>query len=130
MSAFSDYYENIILEHMISGSAFTPSGTVYAALFLGNTGFETNNPSQEISGNGYARQSILFNRPAGGTITSSGTVIFPTASADWGTASHWAVMDAVSSGNLLMGGALDAGKFVQSNDAFRFLPGSARLVVE
>lgn len=50
MSAFSDYYENKILDHMIRGQAFTVPTTVYLALFTANTGLEGNSPSAEVSG--------------------------------------------------------------------------------
>ena len=60
MSAFSDYYENKILDHMIRGQAFTVPTTVYLALFTANTGLEGNSPSAEVSGGAYARVAITF----------------------------------------------------------------------
>ena len=53
-------------------------------------------------------------------IWDSGTVTFPTASASWGTVTHFAVWDASTSGNMLFHGALTASKTIDSGDTASF----------
>ena len=114
--SFSDYLENKVLAYVFSGTAFTQPGTKYLALY-------TSAPSDagggtEVSGNGYARQSIAFTTTINqSSITSA--VEFPTATASWGTITHIGVFDASTSGNLLAWAALAASKTIASGDVFR-----------
>lgn len=55
----------------------------------------------ELSGGGYARQSISFGAPSGASISNDAQVLFPTATADWTGVTHCAIMDASTGGNCL-----------------------------
>ena len=114
--SFSDYLENKVLAYVFSGTAFTQPGTKYLALY-------TSAPSDagggtEVSGNGYARQSITFTTTNNQSSNTS-AVEFPTATASWGTITHIGVFDASTSGNLLAWAALAASKTIASGDVFR-----------
>mgnify|MGYP001250408995 CR=1 FL=1 len=114
--SFSDYLENKVLAYVFSGTAFTQPGTKYLALY-------TSAPSDagggtEVSGNGYARQSIAFTTTNNQSSNTS-AVEFPTATASWGTITHIGVFDASTSGNLLAWAALAASKTIASGDVFR-----------
>lgn len=121
MSAMSDYLENEILDHILGTGAYTMPTAVYVGLSTGS--FNDDNSGTELSGSGYARQSIAFNAAASGTADNSGAVDFPAATGSWGTVSHFGLFDASTSGNLLIHGALTASKFVDTGDILRIAAG-------
>jgi|TARA_R100001463_G_scaffold131054_1_gene190843 hypothetical protein len=121
MSAMSDYLENEILDHILGTGAYTMPSTVYVGLSTGS--FNDDNSGTELSGSGYARQSIAFNAASSGTADNSGAVDFPAATGSWGTVSHFGLFDASTSGNLLIHGALTASKTVATGDILRIAAG-------
>ena len=121
MSAMSDYLENEILDPILGTGAYTMPSTVYVGLSTGS--FNDDNSGTELSGSGYARQSIAFNAASNGTADNSGAVDFPAATGSWGTVSHFGLFDASTSGNLLIHGALTASKTVATGDILRIAAG-------
>ena len=121
MSAMSDYLENEILDHILGTGAYTMPTTVYVGLSTGS--FNDDNSGTELSGSGYARQSIAFNAASNGTADNSGSVDFPAATGSWGTVSHFGLFDASTGGNLLIHGALTASKVVDTGDILRIAAG-------
>ena len=121
MSAMSDYLENEILDHILGTGAYTMPSTVYVGLSTGS--FNDDNSGTELSGSGYARQSIAFNAASSGTADNSGAVDFPAATGSWGTVSHFGLFDASTSVNLLIHGALTASKTVATGDILRIAAG-------
>ncbi len=121
MSAITDYLENEILDHILGTGAYTMPTTVYVGLSTGS--FNDDNSGTELSGSGYARQSIAFNAASSGTADNSGAVDFPAATGSWGTVSHFGLFDASTSGNLLIHGALTASKAVATGDILRIAAG-------
>ncbi len=121
MSAMSDYLENEVLDHILGTGAYTMPTTVYVGLSTGS--FNDDNSGTELSGSGYARQSIAFNAASSGTADNSGAVDFPAATGSWGTVSHFGLFDASTSGNLLIHGALTASKAVATGDILRIAAG-------
>ena len=121
MSAMSDYLENEILDHILGTGAYTSPTTVYVG--LSTASFNDDNSGTELSGSGYARQTIAFNAAASGTADNSGSVDFPAATGSWGTVSHFGLFDASTGGNLLIHGALTASKAVATGDILRVAAG-------
>lgn len=121
MSAMSDYLENEILDHILGTGSYTMPTTVYVGLSTGS--FNDDNSGTELSGNGYARQSIAFSAASSGTASNSGAVDFPAATGSWGTVSHFGLFDASTGGNLLIHGALTASKAVDTGDILRVAAG-------
>lgn len=118
MGSKTDYLENKILDYVLRNQAAFATATVYLALFTAtpsDTGGGT-----EVSGGSYARQAITFGAASGGSITNSGTVTFSAATADWGTVTSFAIMDAATSGNMLYWGALSANKTINNGDQIVF----------
>jgi hypothetical protein len=114
--SFTNFLETEILDHVFAGAAYTAPSTKYLALFTaapGEAGGGT-----EVSGTGYARQSIAFTT-SGDTTSNNAAVEFPTAGASWGTVTHIGVFDASTSGNLMVYATLTASKAVASGDVFR-----------
>jgi hypothetical protein len=126
MSAASDYLENKVLDHVLTATAYTQPSTRYLALFTANTGLETNSPSAEVStsGTAYARQAVTFAAASSGSSATNATVTFPTATANFGTITHVAVMDASTSGNVLFHGAVTTSKTIESGDTFQVTSGN------
>lgn len=131
MAAMSNYLENKLIDAMFRGQAFTMPATIHIALFT--AGPDDGAAGTEVSGGSYARvavSSTLANwagtQAAGSTTASSGTggttsnngaITFPAPTANWGTVTHFALMDAASAGNVLFYGALNTSKTVNSGDA-------------
>ena len=92
----------------------------------------------EVSGGSYARASVANNNvnfpqcSASGTPTKANAVAitFPTATAAWGTVTHWAIYDASSGGtNMLAHGALSASRYVAIGDTPKIAVGAASFVL-
>jgi hypothetical protein len=126
MSAASDFLENKLLDHVLTATSYSAPATRYLALFTAVTGLETNSPSAEIStsGTAYAREAITFAAASGGSSASNATVTFDAATANWGTVTHVAVMDAETSGNVLFYGAVTTSKTIETGDTFQVSSGN------
>lgn len=116
MSALSNYLENKLIEHTLRNTAYTSPATVYLALY-------TTNPTDadsgtEASGGSYARQAVTFAAASNGSVANSGVITFPQATADWGTITHFGVLDALTTGNLLFFGALSSSTAVNNGSTF------------
>lgn len=131
MSAASDYLENKVLDHVLGGTAYTAPATLYLGLFTSNGGLENNTAGSqtEISGGSYARKSVAFT-VSGNTATNSATVTFDAATANWGTITHVAVMDASTSGNVLFWGAVTTSKTIESGDTFQVSSGNLSISLD
>jgi hypothetical protein len=119
--SMSDYLENKILNAVLRNTAYTSPSQVYIALF-------TSDPTDagtgtEVNGGGYARQPITFNAPSNGQVTNAADILFPVATASWGTVTHIGIYDAASGGNLLFHGALTASKTISTDDQLKIAAG-------
>lgn len=119
--AMSDYLESALLNHVLRNTAYTPPTALYVALY-------TSDPTDqdigtEVSGGGYARQAVSFGPPSNGSVSNTADIVFPVATANWGTITHIGVRDAATGGNLLFRAALDTAKSIQSGDQLKILAG-------
>jgi len=128
MAEFSDYLENKIIDHMLRNQSYTPPTTVYLALFT--TATTDAGGGTEVSGGAYARQAATLAAASGGASENSAEITFPQATADWGTITHVALMDAATGGNMLMHTALDASKTVNNGDTFKINSGDLDVTVQ
>lgn len=113
----TDLAETKLLNVLLGATAWsTKPTTLYIGLLTSST--EIAAPSDtsagtELSGGGYARvekavgtthweQSASLGNP----VTNKTTIVFPTPTAVWGSATHWGIYDAASGGNLILWGAL------------------------
>jgi hypothetical protein len=67
---------------------------------------------------------------SGGIVTSSGDVTFPQATATWGTISHIGILDALTSGNLLMHTALTTSKVIETGDILKVSSGNLTVTLD
>ena len=80
-------------------------------------------PTSEVSGSGYARQSVTFVKTSGPDPTvykNSVAVQFPAATGSWGTITHFGIWSASSGGNLLAYNAVTTSKLVAIDDIARW----------
>lgn len=121
MSAMTNYLEGELIKHIFRTGSFTKPTALYIALFTAapnDAGGGT-----EVTGGSYARAQLNpadanWAAPAAGNgVTSNAAAItFPAPTANWGSVTHFAVMDASTAGNMLFHGALSASKTVNNGD--------------
>lgn len=122
-SNLTNYVQTKLLDHVLGLTTYTKPTTVYLALFSSDP-TETGSAGTEITGGGYARQSITFSAStnSGGlaTTSNSGSINFPVATANYpAPVTHIGIMDAVTVGNMLWYGPLSASKTILQNDQFQ-----------
>lgn len=139
----SNYLEAVMLDTFVGGQAYSAPANLHVALFttgtLGETSTGTTPIAVEVSGGSYARVSVANNLtqwPAaainGGGQTekhNANAISFATATADWGTVTQWALLDAATNGNILYYGTFDVAKTILTGDTAT-LPGSALKIFE
>ena len=128
MSEMSNYLENGLLNAVLRNTSYTSPTTVYVGLF-------TTDPTDagsgtEVSGGSYARQVLSVTTASGGIVTSSADVTFPQATAQWGTITHLGLLDAITSGNLLMHTALTTSKSIDNGDILKISSGNLTVTLD
>ena len=124
MSAASDYLELKVLDHVLGNTTYTPATNLYLGLWTQDDGLEAGTVTSEISGGSYAREVITFDAAASGSSANTSTVTFTTATGNWGTITHVAVMDAATAGNVLFHGAVTTSKTIETGDTFQVSAGN------
>jgi|688.fasta_scaffold1538999_2 hypothetical protein len=127
MAALSNYLENALINATLRNTAYSSPATVYVGLF-------TSDPTDagsgtEVSGGSYARKSMAFNSPSNGASTNSAAVEFDQATGNWGTITHFAIFDALTTGNMLYHGALTTSKTIETGDVFKFASASVTVTL-
>ena len=119
MSA-SDNFENKILDAGFGAGTLTKPANVYVALY--STAPTDSTAGTELTGNGYARQVVSFGTASAGQIGSSGNVTFTSnVSSTWSTAVAVALVDAASSGNIMVYSTLSPSRTLQDGDTLTFI---------
>jgi hypothetical protein len=118
MAALSNYLENALINATLRNTAYSSPATVYVGLF-------TTDPTDagtgtEVTGGSYTRKAITFGAPSNGVSVNSVALEFDQATASWGTVTHFGILDASTSGNLLYHGALTTSKVIDNGDVFKF----------
>ena len=127
MTAFAAYTEDAILDHSLGTSAWTMPTTVYLALYTTAPAVPDGLGGVEVTNAGaYARQAIAFDAASAGTASNTAEVVFPTATANWGTVVAFAILDSGTwdAGNMLYYGNWAASKTISTNDIFRLPAGN------
>jgi hypothetical protein len=122
MAELSNYLENKLLDHVLRNVSYTSPTTVYVGLYTSDPG--DGNTGTEVSGGSYARQILSVTTASDGIVTSSADVTFPQATGSWGTVSHIGLLDALSSGNLLMHTPLTTSRAIESGDILKISTGN------
>lgn len=129
MSAFTDFAENKIIDHIFRNRAWAVPTAIVVELYTaapGETGGGT-----AVTGGSYAPVTVgpsdatwkstqgtttaVASSGTGGQTSNGGIITFPAPTANWGSVSHVGIKDAVA-GNLLIYGALTTPKTVNNGD--------------
>ena len=133
MSSFADYTENRTLDFWFKANSLSTTAptTVYVGLATstqsaGDTlaDLEANIQDDEVSGNGYSRQSVTFASAAGGAISTNATVTFTASGGAFGTITHVAIFDAATSGQCIAAGELTSSKVISDGDSLQIASGN------
>ena len=130
MTAFSDYLENNLGDHVLGIASYTSPSNIYLALFTDDpTDADT---GTEVSGGGYSRLDVTgkFNAFSGGSSQNNADLAFPTATVDWGTVTHAAIYDASTGGNLLLHASVSTSKTINSGDTAEFKSGNITVTLD
>ena len=122
MAELSTYLENKLLDHVLRSTSYTSPTTVYVGLYTSDPGDD--DTGTECTGGAYARQILSVTTASDGVVTSSADVTFPQATNSWGTISHIGLLDAVTSGNLLMHTPLTTSRTIEAGDVIKIATGS------
>lgn len=125
--SFSNEFETRVLQWTFTTGSPTRPTAWYIGLFTTNPGEAQG--GTEVSGNGYARKAVTFT-VSGDTATNSAAVEFDVATGSWGTISHIAVYDALTSGNQIAYAALTASKTIETGDVLRIPSGDLDITLD
>ena len=123
----TDFLENKVLDAVTGKTAF---GTITCRVALFTAAPSDAGGGTEVTGGSYARVTTAgadWNAAASGSVTNANAITFPTASASWGTITHFALMDAATGGNMLRWAALGTSKAVGNGDTASFAAGALTL---
>ena len=124
MGSFGDFLENELLDHVFGAAAYTAPATLHMALSTADPLDDASGLTEPVGG-AYARAAVTNNATewpaaAGGSKSNANPITFPTATALWGTVTHFAIMDAASGGNMLAHGSLTTPKTIDPGDTASF----------
>lgn len=125
--SFSNEFETRVLQWTFTTDSPTRPTAWYIGLFTTDPGEAQG--GTEVSGNGYARKAVTFT-VSGDTATNSAAVEFDVATGSWGTISHIAVYDALTSGNQIAYAALTASKTIETGDVLRIPSGDLDITLD
>lgn len=120
----SDYLEAAVLNHVFRGTGLAVPANVYVSLHTADPG-DTGGNEVATAGTGYARVAVAgaagsWSAPADSgvakQIANSAAIVFPNATGDWGTVTHFGIWDAASGGNFLYRGVLAVGRAILAGD--------------
>ncbi len=131
MAAFTDSFENELLNYILGAGSYSRPTTWYLALY-------TAAPSEagggtECTGSGYARKAITrdntnFPPTTTGEKNLGVALSFTEAANNWGTIVGWGLFaDEATAGTLKIYGALDSPQIINQGDVARVAAGSAGL---
>lgn len=125
--SLTNTFETTVLTWLLTDESATRPTVWYIGLFTDDPG-ETGSGT-EISGGSYARTAVTFT-VTGDTASNSAGVEFPAATASWGTITHIGIMDAETSGNMIIHAALTAAKTIADGDVFRIPTGDLDVTLD
>jgi len=119
---------NKLLDHVFKTTPYTVETNLYLALFTSSP-TDAGTAGTEVSGGSYARKAHnTWDTASSGLTENTGAITFATATASWGTITHFLMLNhlsnAASSSNTLLWGTLDASKAIGIDDVAEFADGA------
>jgi hypothetical protein len=127
MGQLSTYAQDKILDHILKVAAYTPATHLYLGLSTADP-LEDGSGLTEPSSGAYARVICDDWEIANLRKTRNATeLVFTAASNSWGTMTHWAIFDHISSGNMIAFGELYESKNVVTGIVVSVLAGDIEI---
>lgn len=143
--SLTNYAENALVDHIFRGTAYSASTPTnyYVSLYTGACSDATS--GTEVTGGSYARVPIARSTSAwtgthgtttgassgtNGTVGNAASIAFPAATADWGTVSHWGIMDAATGGNLIVCAPLTSTRTITNGSTPSFAPAALTVQID
>lgn len=129
---FGNYWEKVMTNHFFNIQSEVTS-VLYVGLSSADPAEDGSGTSEPGGAKGYARVKTMNGSgtswqvadASGTTIDNSAAIAFPTASADWGTMTHFAIFSGSTSGSsVCCSGALASSKTVENGDTAQFAIGA------
>jgi hypothetical protein len=113
----TDYAENKVLDAILNATSFSVA-TPYVALFTATPSDSGGGTEVSTSGTAYARVASTTSWPtaSAGSCANDVAIAFATATANWGTVTQFAIMDASTAGNMLYWGDLTTPRTINNGD--------------
>ena len=121
----TNYAEAQLLKWSMTDEAVTRPTVWYIALFSDAT--DDTGGGTELSGNGYAREAVDFGTTGA---TSAADVEFAASGGDWLEATHVAIFDHATAGNMWWHGPLSAAKQIDDGDTLTLPAGDIDLSLD
>lgn len=122
----SDWYENTVLNWALGAQAYTVPTGIFITLH-GDTVNDASTTGATFVGLTFSATNNLENwtTAAAGSKNNAVAFVFPTATADWGTAQWFSIREsAAAAGRIIYWGELATAKFIGSGDVFQFASGA------
>lgn len=118
---------NKLLDHVFKTTSYTVETNLYIALYTSSP-TDSGTSGSEVSGGSYARKAHnTWDTASSGASENAGAITFATATASWGTVTHFLMLNhlsnAASSSNTLIWGALDSSRAIGIDDIAEFADG-------
>lgn len=118
--AFTSYADNKLIDHLLGSGTFTKPAGTYVALFIGDPA--SGGTEVSTSGSAYSRQAATFTITSNAA-TNAAQLNWSAATSAWGTITHIAIFDAITSGNRLVDAQLSNSKTIGIGDVLQILAG-------
>ena len=125
------YFKNLVANHLWHpGSACTVPTQYYLALSSTQPKNDGTGVKEPTSASGYARiETTGLSQAQDGEVVNEAPLRFPRIDTAQGTIAYWALYDAKTGGNLLLGGALDAAKTLDAGTTIEFAAGDLHITI-
>lgn len=127
MSGFTNYLENAVLNHIFTGTNYTPPVSLHFALFT--IAPTDSGGGQEVVGSGYSRKAMVFTNSIDGSISNTDAITFTATGGNYGTIVATGLYDASSGGNLLTWEAITPAT-INDEDVLSFAVGSISITLD
>lgn len=130
-NGMSDFLADAFLDHVLKTTSYTQPSTIYIALAtVAITDSMTGTTITEPASNYARKQQDAWDVSASGASENTDIVTFVEATASWGTIGWFALVDALTVGNLLFHAAVDTAKAVDSGDTAEFAIGALDITLD
>jgi len=124
----TDNLANQLLDHVFKTTEYTPETNLYVALFTSSP-TDTGQAGTECTGGAYAREVCNgWDAAAAGASENTAAITFTTATASWGTVTHFLLLnhlsDAADAANTLIWGTVSPNRLIGIDDVAEYAAGA------